>query len=282
MLELQLTSVKVRRATLKMIREANSGHPGGSLSCIDVLCVLYGNVMRHDPARPDWPERDLFVLSKGHAAPALYATLAHQGYFDASLLDKLRRFGSPLQGHPKRGAVPGVEVSTGALGVGLSVAVGCALSCKLRGGGQRVHVLLGDGECQEGSVWEAAMAASHYHLDNLVAVVDRNGLQIDGPTEEVMGLEPFASKWECFGWHVLEIDATNVHQLLDAFHTARHLPGRPTVVVAYSVKGHGTGFMEHVRKFHGTPPSDEEFEVAMRMLDEVEENLRTKMQEVSS
>lgn len=207
---LKAKAKKVRGHILRMIHEAGSGHPGGSLSCVEVLTALFFHAMRHRPKQPAWPDRDRFVLSKGHAAPALYAVLAEVGYFPVRRLGEFRRFGGMLQGHPHRGSTPGVEVSSGSLGQGLSVAVGMALAGRLDGRGYRVFVLLGDGECDEGQVWEAAMAASHYRLDNLVVFVDRNGLQIDGPTELVMSIEPLADKWKSFGWNVVEVDGHDI------------------------------------------------------------------------
>ena len=270
---LSITALDIREATLRMIFDAQSGHPGGSLSCVDILTALYGKVLRHNPKDPTWEDRDYFILSKGHAAPALYAALSHYGYFDKVLLTTLRKYGSPLQGHPERGSVPGVEVSTGALGMGLAISVGIALGIKLDEKPNRVHVLLGDGECQEGAVWEAAMAAAHYHLDNLVAIVDRNGLQIDGPTEKIMSLEPFGAKWESFGWHIIEINGSNLNEVLRAFQTATHLQGKPTVIIAYLVKGAGVPFMEHVQKFHGTVPTAQEYHQALALLKEAKQKL---------
>ncbi len=270
---LNIASLEIREATLRMIFEAQSGHPGGSLSCVDILVALYGNFLKHQPLNPNWDGRDFFILSKGHAAPALYATLAHYGYFEKTLLGTLRKFGSPLQGHPERGRVPGIEVSTGALGMGLAISVGIALGLKLDNKPNRVHVLLGDGECQEGAIWEAAMAAAHYHLDNIVAIVDRNGLQIDGPTEKVMGLEPLGAKWESFGWHVIEINGNNLDEILRAFHTATQLQGKPTVIIAYLVKGAGITFMEHVQKFHGNIPSEQEYQEGLALLKEARQKL---------
>ncbi len=270
---LNLAALEIREATLEMIFNAQSGHPGGSLSCVDVLVALYGKVLHHDPKNPNWDGRDFFILSKGHAAPALYATLAQYGYFDKSVLATLRKFGSPLQGHPERGLVPGIEVSTGALGMGLAISVGIALGLKLDDKSNRVHVILGDGECQEGAIWEAAMAAAHYHLDNIVAIVDRNGLQIDGPTEKIMGLEPLGAKWESFGWNVIEINGSYVDEVLRAFQTASHLKGKPTVIIAYLVKGAGVPFMEHVQKFHGSVPSEKEYREALALLEDLREKL---------
>jgi transketolase len=258
---------RVRMHIVAMTGLAGSGHPGGSLSVVEVLVTLYGAVMRHDPQRPDWPERDRLVLSKGHAAPALYAVLAEMGYFPTEYLSTLRRLGSPLQGHPDMRRTPGVDMSTGSLGLGLSVGNGMALSARLDKSPFRVYVILGDGECDAGPVWEAAMAAAHYRLDNLVAVIDRNGLQIDGTTEEVMSLELLADKWRAFGWHVIDVvDGHSIPRLYDAFGEARDHRGAPTVVIAPTVKGKGVSFMENVLDFHGKAPTQAQVELALAEL----------------
>jgi len=254
---------RIRKHVVWMISEAGSGHPGGSLSCIEVVSVLFFHKMRHNPKRPDWLERDRFVLSKGHAAPTLYATLAEAGYFPVGELRSLRKFGSILQGHPDRKRTPGVEVSTGSLGQGLSVANGMALAGKLDGKKYRVYVLLGDGECNEGQVWEAAMFSSHYKLDNLTAIVDRNGLQIDGPTEKVMSIEPIADKWRAFGWNVVEIDGHKLDEIVSALDSAEKCRQKPTVVIAHMTKGKGVSFMEWVADYHGKAPNKEELEKAL-------------------
>ncbi|MFX0088147.1 MAG: transketolase, partial [Candidatus Hodarchaeota archaeon] len=207
---LENKTIAIRRKTLEMISQVGSGHPGGSLSCAEILITLYFHIMNIDPSNPSWKDRDRFILSKGHAAPALYATLAERGFFSLENQKPLRSLESNLQGHPDRHRLPGVDVSTGSLGNGLSIGLGIALAGKVNNQEYKTYVLLGDGECNEGLVWEAAMAASHYKLENLIAVIDRNGLQIDGPTEKVMGLEPLARKWESFGWNVLQVDGHNV------------------------------------------------------------------------
>lgn len=258
---------RVKRNILRMIHKAGSGHPGGSLSCVEVLSVLFFREMRHRPREPGWVGRDRFVLSKGHAAPALYAVLAECGYFPVSELWGLRKFGRLLQGHPHFG-IPGVEVSTGSLGQGLSVACGMALAGRLDGRKSRVFVLLGDGECDEGQIWEAAMLASHYRLDNLVAFVDRNGLQIDGPTEKVMSVEPLADKWRSFGWNVVEIDGHDLSAISSAVGLAGKVRRRPTVVIAHMVKGKGVSFMEWAVEYHGKAPSSEELERALCEIDD--------------
>ncbi len=249
---------------VEMIGKAGSGHPGGSLSSADIISVLYfGDVLRVKPAQPMWPDRDRFVLCKGHAAPVLYAALANRGFFPADLLTTLRQLGSPLQGHPDCRKVPGVEVSTGSLGQGLSMAVGMALAGKLDKKRYKVWALMGDGECQEGQVWEAAMAASHYRLQNLIAIVDHNRLQIDGRVEDVMSLEPLTDKFKAFGWQVLTVDGHNVEKLLEVFQEASQAEERPTVIVAETTKGKGVSFMENKKEWHGTAPKPEQVKQAL-------------------
>ena len=237
--ELLLRASQVRRLIVEMIGRAGSGHPGGSLSAADILTALYFRVLRLDPTRPDWPERDRFVLSKGHAAPALYAVLAERGFFPREELSRLRRLGSILQGHPDMKTTPGVEASTGSLGQGLSFAVGLAAAAKLDRASWRVYVLLGDGELQEGQVWEAVMAGRHFGLDNLTALVDHNGLQIDGPVEMIMSIDPLADKWRAFGWHVLEADGHDLEQILSALGQASRVSGvTPVAITLLMVKLH--------------------------------------------
>lgn len=256
----------LRRHIIQMISAAGSGHPGGSLSAADIVAALYFQELRLDPARPDWPDRDRFVLSKGHAAPVLYAALAERGFFPVEELKGLRRLGSRLQGHPDMSKVPGVEMSTGSLGQGLSAANGMALAARLDGREYRVYVLLGDGEIQEGQVWEAAMAAAHYKLDNVTALLDHNGYQIDGPVREIMSPEPVADKWRAFGWHVIEIDGHSMDQILGALAEARATRGRPTMVVAETVKGRGVSFMEGQVDWHGVAPKPAERDRALAEL----------------
>lgn len=258
----------MRLDIVEMIAEAGSGHPGGSLSAADIVATLYFGVMKHDPARPDWAGRDRFVLSKGHAAPVLYAALAEAGYFDREHLSTLRKLGSILQGHPDSKKVPGVEVSTGSLGQGLAVANGIALGLRLDGNeSSRVFCLLGDGELQEGEVWEAAMFAAHNGLDNVTAIVDHNGLQIDGACEDVMSLGEVATKLEAFGWNVIEVDGHDVSALLAAFTQAFDESERPSVLVARTVKGCGVSFMEGQAGWHGKAPSAEETVLACTELE---------------
>jgi transketolase len=264
--ELEETARHLRVEILKILNTARSGHTGGSLSAIDVLTVLFFHTMRHDPANPQWPDRDRFVLSKGHAAPALYACLARAGYFPAEDLKSLRRLGSHLQGHPDMNKTPGVEVCTGSLGQGLSQAVGLALGARLAGRSARTFALLGDGEVQEGQIWEAAMAAAHYRLDRLCAIVDQNGLQIDGEVAKVMGVAPLGPKFLAFNWHVLEVDGHDLRAIGRAFEEADKTEGRPTLIVARTVKGKGVPFFEHKASYHGVPPSDDELGRALELL----------------
>lgn len=255
----------IRKLVLNMICNAKTGHPGGSLSCVDIITVIFFREMNHSSRDPLNENRDRFVLSKGHAAPALYAILAECGYFPSTELDSLRKIGSLLQGHPEI-TIPGVEVSTGSLGQGLSISCGIALAFKMDKRSCRVYTLLGDGECNEGQVWEAALFASHYNLDNLVAIIDRNKLQIDGPTEDVMGLEPLAGKWREFGWNVLEIDGNKVEEIVKSFQDAKKTKGQPTIIIAHTLKGKGVSFMEGVCGFHGRALSNDEMEDALREL----------------
>ncbi|AJF05715.1 transketolase [Geoalkalibacter subterraneus] len=264
--ELNDTARQLRVDVLKMLNTARSGHTGGSLSALDVLTVLFFQTMRHDPTNPHWPDRDRFVLSKGHAAPALYACLAHGGYFPPEDLKTLRRLGSHLQGHPDMRKTPGVEVCTGSLGQGLSQAVGLSLAARLQKRSSRTYCLLGDGEVQEGQIWEAAMAAAHYQLDNLCVLLDWNGLQIDGEVQKVMGVTPLGPKFLAFGWHVLEVDGHDISAINRALDEAARYSGKPTMIVARTVKGKGVPFFEHKANYHGVPPSDDELDRALEHL----------------
>ncbi|TLN13137.1 transketolase [bacterium] len=261
----------IRRHIIQMVGEAGSGHPGGSLSAADIVTALYFHEMRTDPQNPKWPDRDRFVLSKGHAAPVLYAALAEKGFFPVDELMSLRKINSRLQGHPSMKHLPGVEMSTGSLGQGLSAANGMALAGKLDGRDYRVYALLGDGEVEEGQIWEAAMAAAHYKLDNIIAFLDHNGLQIDGPITEVMSPEPLADKWRAFGWAVQEIDGHDLGQILDALTKARAVKGQPSMIVAKTVKGKGVCYMENVADWHGTAPNVDQVCEALAGLGEVDE-----------
>ncbi len=256
----------VRIEILKMLALAGSGHTGGSLSAADIVTVLYFSKMRHRPDEPNWKERDRFILSKGHAAPLLYAVLAITGYFNISMLKTLRKLGSPLQGHPCSRVLPGVEISTGSLGQGLSVSNGIAIGMKIDNLSSRVYCLLGDGETQEGQVWEAAMTAAHYRLDNLCAIVDLNGLQIDGPVSKVKGIEPVAAKWSAFGWHVIEIDGHNMEEILNGLDEAEKVKEKPTMIIAHTIKGKGVSFFEGKVEYHGMAPTHEELEKALKEL----------------
>jgi len=258
---------RLRRHIISMIGRAGSGHPGGSLSAVEIVSTLYFKVLRYNPHEPDWPERDRFVLSKGHAAPLLYATLAECGYFPVEELSTLRQLDSRLQGHTDRTLTPGVEMSAGSLGQGLSFALGVALAGRLNSQQYRVYVLLGDGECDEGQVWEAAMASAHFKMDNLVAIVDRNEQQINGWTRDVMNLEPFNSKWQSFGWHVIEVNGHDFDQLIEAFDRAKLVKGQPTIIIAHTIKGKGVSFMENNPDFHGKAPSAAQVEQALKELE---------------
>jgi transketolase len=265
--QLERTARVLRRHVVRMIAAANSGHPGGSLSAVEIVTALYfGGILRHDPKRPQWPERDRFILSKGHGVPVLYAALAERGYFPADELMSLRQVDSRMQGHPVQGATPGIEASTGSLGQGLSIAVGHALAGRLDTRHYRTYALLGDGECQEGQVWEAAMAAANYELDTLTAIVDVNRFQLDGPVEDIQSLEPFADKWRAFRWHAIEVDGHDLAAVLDALRAARAHRGQPTCIIAHTVKGKGVSFMEHNNEFHGKAPTREQLEVALSQL----------------
>ena len=264
--ELEKMAKQLRRHVITMIATAGSGHPGGSLSAADIVTALYFEVMRHDPKNPQWPDRDRFVLSKGHAAPILYAALAECGYFPVEELSTLRKLDSRLQGHTDRTLTPGVEMSAGSLGQGLSYGIGIALAGRLDKRDYQVYVLLGDGECEEGQVWEAAMFAPHHRMDNITAIVDHNDLQLDGRVCDIMGLEPLADKWRAFNWHVLEINGHDISQVLKALKKARETKGKPTVIIAHTVKGKGVSFMENNVDFHGKAPTAQEAEIALKEL----------------
>ena len=259
----------LRADILAMLEKAGSGHPGGSLSSTDILTVLYNNIMKHDPSNPGWEGRDRFVLSKGHVCPALYAVLADCGYFKRSELATLRMYGSSLQGHPYMRKTPGLDISSGSLGQGLSVSVGMALAAKADGKDIRVYCLMGDGEQQEGQIWEAAMAAGHYKLNNLCGIVDYNGLQIDGRVTEVMDIAPLAEKWAAFKWNVIEIDGHDVAAIENAFAVAKACPDKPSVIIAATIKGKGVSFMEDNASWHGVSPNEEQLAAALEELDQV-------------
>jgi transketolase len=267
--ELENMANKLRLHVVEMTYAARSGHPGGSLSAADMISALYFNFMNHDPTDPEWDERDRFVLSKGHVAPVLYAALAEAGYFPVEELLSLRQVGSKLQGHPVRGKIPGVEMSTGSLGQGLSMACGIALAGKMDGKEYKTICMLGDGELQEGQNWEAAMFARQAGLTNLIAIVDRNRLQITGDTEKAVGLEPLPEKWKAFGWNVIIIDGHNMRQIIEALEKAANAKSRPTVIIMKTVKGKGVSFMENNAGFHGRACNDEEYARAVEELQAV-------------
>lgn len=260
---LQIAAVKVRMGVIEGTHSAKAGHPGGSLSAADVFAYLYNKELHIDPANPKWEERDRFVLSKGHTAPGLYAALANRGFFPVEELKTLRHIGARLQGHPNMDMVPGVDMSTGSLGQGISCAAGMALAAKHLGKSCRVYTLLGDGEIEEGQVWEALMLGAHYHLDNLCVIIDNNGLQIDGKISDVMSPYPIVDKVKAFGYEVVEVNGNDMEDLERAFAHARATKGKPTCIVMKTIKGLGVSFMENQVSWHGTPPNDEQYAVAM-------------------
>ena len=264
--ELKKKANDVRIGIIEAVYGAKSGHPGGSLSCADILTVLYFNQMQIDPAKPRDDARDRFILSKGHAAPALYSVLANRGYFDVEELKNFRHIDNNLQGHPDMNKVIGVDMSTGSLGQGLSIANGVAISSKLNSRGIRVYCLLGDGEIEEGQVWEAAMTSSHYKLDNLCVIVDNNNLQIDGTVENVMSPYPIDSKFKSFGFNVINIDGHNMEEIIKAFNTAKTVKGKPTAIIAKTIKGKGVSFMENQVGWHGKAPNEDEYKQAIKEL----------------
>jgi transketolase len=265
--ELKEMAKKLRRHVITMTATAGSGHPGGSLSAADIITALYFKVLRHDPRNPQWSKRDRFILSKGHAAPILYAALAETGYFPVAELATLRKLDSRLQGHADRKFTPGVEMSAGSLGMGLSFAIGVALASRLDSKAYRTCVLLSDGECEEGQTWEAALSAAHFKLDNLTAIVDYNGIQLSGWIRDIMNLEPFTQKWQAFGWHTIDIDGHDFDQILSAYKEAEKIKGKPVVIVAHTIKGKGVSFMENNVAFHGKAPTREEAERALKELE---------------
>jgi transketolase len=264
--ELEAKAKEIRRLIVSMLAKAGSGHPGGSLSATDLITALYFAVLRHNPKEPGWLQRDRFHLSKGHCCPLWYAVLAEAGYFPKEKLFTLRQLGSVLQGHPDK-RTPGVDVASGSLGQGLSVALGMSLAAKMDKKDLRVYVLLGDGEIQEGNIWEAAMAAAHYKCDNLCAILDYNGFQIDGRTCDIMNLEPIVAKWQAFGWQAIEIDGHNMQEILSAYKKAGETKGRPSIIIAHTIKGKGVSFMENVVDFHGRAPTKEEAQKALKELE---------------
>ena len=268
-----LEILDIKKDIIKMIYIAQSGHPGGSLSCINILYILYNKIMRISTSDPQWIERDILILSKGHAAPALYAVLSNIGFISREELFTLRKFGSNLQGHPVRNKTLGIEISTGSLGMGLSIGVGCALAGKLDKNDKFIYVILGDGELNEGVIWEAAMSANHFKLDNLIVIVDRNGIQSDGSTEEIMSLEPLAEKWKSFGWEVIEIDGASIGEMIHSLNIAKSIIKKPKVIISYFIKGADVSFMEHTRKYHGRPPNKQEYETAIKEIEALKKKL---------
>ncbi len=260
---LESVAKNIRQSIIKSVHAAGSGHPGGSLSAVEILTALYFYKMNIDPKDPKKADRDRFVLSKGHAAPVLYSTLAERGYFDKKHLMTLRKIGSMLQGHPDMKRVPGVEMSTGSLAQGFSASIGMALASKLDNSRSRIYTLLGDGELQEGLIWEAAMSGAHYKLNNLTAFLDFNGLQIDGTNEEVMNVKPVDEKWKSFGWHVIEIDGHCFKEIIDALIEAETIKDKPTMIIAKTIKGKGVSYMENNAGWHGKAPNDEEAKAAL-------------------
>ena len=264
--DLKQISNNIRKSIIEEVYSAQSGHPGGSLSCADILTVLYFNQMNIDPSKISDPNRDRLVLSKGHACAALYATLAHRGYFDKAKLASFRKTGGILQGHPDMKSIPGVDMSSGSLGQGLSIANGMALSSKLDKKGFRVYCLVGDGEIEEGQIWEAAMTASNYKLDNLCLIVDNNNLQIDGKVEDVMNIYPIKEKFQSFGFKTFEVDGHNIDELINVFQKAKTVKEKPTVIIAKTVKGKGVSYMEGEVAWHGKAPNKEQYEIALEEL----------------
>lgn len=264
--ELEKVAKEVRKGIIEEVYRAESGHPGGSLSIADILTVLYFNVLNIDPKNSKWEDRDRFVLSKGHCSPALYSVLANRGYFDKELLKTFRNLESDLQGHPDMNKVQGVDMTTGSLGQGLSVANGMAIAGKLNNKQYRVYCLLGDGEIEEGQVWEAAMTANKYKLDNLCVIVDNNNLQIDGTIEEVMSSYPIDEKFKSFGFQIININGHNIQEIIDAFDVAKNVKGKPTCIIAKTIKGKGVSFMENKAEWHGKAPTEEQYNLAIEEL----------------
>jgi len=266
--ELQVIAKRIRREIVEMTGAAKSGHPGGSLSAVEVVVELFFNTMKIDPKNPSWPDRDRFILSKGHGAPVLYAAMAEAGYADtpADKLNTLRKLGSMYQGHPDVRFIPSLEASTGSLGEGVSLALGMGLAARMDGRPSRIYVMIGDGESQEGQIWEAAMAGAYHKVDNVVCIVDYNQIQLDGFVKDIMEVAPLADKWRAFGWHTIEIDGNDAAAVRKAFEEAAGIKGKPTCIVAHTIKGKGVSFMENNPKFHGVAPTPEEVKLALQEL----------------
>ncbi len=275
--ELDLIANDIREDIIKMLEHVGSGHSAGPLGLTDIFTALYFDVLKHDPKKPDWDERDMLLLSNGHCAPVQYATMAHAGYFDRKELMTLRQFGSRLQGHPERTKLPGLENTSGPLGCGLSQACGMALGMRMDKVTHRwVYVVMGDGELNEGNIWEAAMLAAKYKLSNVIGIIDRNNIQIDGPTEMVMPLEDLSAKWEAFGWHVIEVDGSNIEAVIDACAMARAITEKPTMIIAHTIPGKGVDFMEYDFAWHGKPPDHEQAKKALHQLRTLEGKIRSE------
>lgn len=273
--QLEHKATLIREDIIRMLEHAGSGHPAGSLDLADIFTALYFSVLRHDPKNPEWEERDILVLSNGHTAPVRYAAMAHAGYFDRKELLTLRKFGSRLQGHPERKRLPGLETTSGPLGSGLSQAAGMARVLQMDQNHTRwVYCVMGDGELDEGNIWEAAMFASKYKLHNLIGIIDRNNIQIDGNTESVMPLEDLHAKWEAFGWHVIEIDGHNIESIIDACSMARAIVEKPVMIIAHTIPGKGVPFMEYDYHWHGAPPNSEQAKLALQKLRTLDGKIR--------
>jgi transketolase len=275
--ELELIAVEIRQDIIKMLLHAGSGHSAGPLGLADIFTALYFDILKHDPKNPDWEERDMLLLSNGHCAPVRYAAMARAGYFDLSELKTLRQLGSRLQGHPERLKLPGMETTSGPLGCGLSQAAGMALAMRMNDIHHRwVYVVLGDGELDEGNIWEAAMLTSKYNLNNVIGIIDRNNIQIDGPTESVMPLDDLKAKWVSFGWHVIEIDGNNIEAVIDACAMARAVIERPVMIIAHTIPGKGVDFMEYDFHWHGSPPNAEQAKKALGELRTLQGKIRSE------
>lgn len=275
--ELELKANEIRTDVIKMLEHAGSGHSAGPLGLADIFTALYFDIMKHDPTAPDWSERDILLLSNGHCVPIRYATMAHAGYFDKKELLTLRKFGSRLQGHPERTKLPGMENTSGPLGCGLSQACGMSLAMRMDNQNHRwIYVVMGDGELDEGNIWEAAMLAPKYNLSNIIGIIDRNNIQIDGPTEYVMPLEDLKEKWEAFGWHVIEIDGNSIEAVIDACSMGRAITEKPVMIIAHTIPGKGVDFMEYDFSWHGKPPDHEQAKLALHELRTLKGKIRSE------
>ncbi|GAC1392943.1 MAG: transketolase [Candidatus Saccharimonadales bacterium] len=275
--QLELRAVTIREDIIRMLEHAGSGHSAGPMGLADIFTALYFDILKHDPKNPDWAHRDILLLSNGHCVPVRYATMANAGYFDRSELMTLRQFGTRLQGHPERQKLPGLENTSGPLGCGLSQAAGMALAMRMNNDFHRwVYVVMGDGELDEGNVWEAAMLTSKYKLNNVVGIIDRNNIQIDGPTEDVMPLDDLKNKWEAFGWHVIEIDGNNIESVIDACAMARAVVEKPVMIIAHTIPGKGVDYMEYDFHWHGAPPNHEQAKKALHELRTLRGKIRSE------